>query len=468
MFVKNDLLRLHITDMGIGKEGIGKVDSFPIFVKDALPGDYIEAKITKVKKQYAYGRLERIIEASPERIEPRCPVHRPCGGCQIAALDYKAALRFKQDRVKQQLIRLGGQDEATLERIMEPIIGMEDPYHYRNKAQFPVGRDVSGKVISGFYAAHSHRIIPHDDNPSGCSIGQPLADRIRRRITAFLQQKNIPIYDEISGRGQVRHIFIRIGHSSGQVMVCLIVNAAANRCLPWEADLIRELTEREEIPGLTGICLNYQQEPNNVILGPQTRCIWGRSYIEDSIQGLTFHISVNSFYQVNSIQMEKLYATALDFADLSPADTVWDIYCGIGTISLCAAKQAGHVYGVEYVERAILDARANAVRNGLTNTDFYVGAAEEVLPRLYREENIKASVIIVDPPRKGCDPAVLETIARMEPQRLVYVSCDVATLARDVKRMEELGYRLERVRAVDMFPWTVHVEGVVLMSRKEK
>lgn len=461
MFAKNDLVRLHITDMGIGKEGIGKVDSFPIFVKDALPGDYIEAKIIKAKKQYAYGRLERILMPSSDRIEPLCPVHRACGGCQIAALDYRAALRFKEERVKQQLSRLGGLSSERLAACMEPIIGMEEPYHYRNKAQFPVGRDADGRLLSGFYAAHSHRIIQHED----CAIGQPQADDIRRRVLDFMQREGLTAYDEQTGRGLVRHIFVRIGHVSGQVMICLIINEEPKRSRPWEAALVRELTETKPVASLASLCLNFQREANNVILGSETRCLWGKPYIEDSLLGLHFHISVNSFYQVNSVQTEKLYQTALDYAALTAEDVVWDIYCGIGTISLCAARQAGHVYGVEYVERAISDAKENAARNGLTNTDFYAGAAEEVLPRLYAEENIRASVMIVDPPRKGCAPEVLKTIAQMAPKRLVYVSCDVATLARDVKRMEELGYRLEKVRAVDMFPWTVHVEVITLLSK---
>jgi len=471
---KDDIITLCIDDMGIDGEGIGKLDGFTFFVKDAVIGDEVEAKVMKVKKGYAYARLMRIIRPSTDRIDPKCPYHRQCGGCQIQALDYKAQLAFKENKVRNNLNRIGGFSIELLDRVMEPAVGMKVPFYYRNKAQFPVGADKNGAPVTGFYAGRTHTIIPNTD----CALGVKENKRILECLLDHMKKYEIPPYNEASGEGLVRHILIRKGFTTGEIMVCIILNGDD---LPHADRLVERLIK---IKGMTSISVNSNKENTNVIMGKTCRTIWGRDTICDVIHvrsvesidagsemvfpgssGITFAISPLSFYQVNPVQTEKLYSIALDYAGLTGTETVWDLYCGIGTISLFMAKKAKQVYGVEVVGQAVADARENARRNNIENARFYVGKAEEVLPDLYEREGIYADVICVDPPRKGCDAACLDTIVKMAPQRIVYVSCDSATLARDLKYLCANGYELRRVRAVDLFGQTVHVESIVLLSK---
>lgn len=455
---KDDIVRLEIEDISADGLGIGHAEGMAVFVKDTVIGDEILAKITKMKKTYAYGRLDTLLKASPDRVEPVCPVARPCGGCQIQAMDYQAQLRFKQNKIKNNLIRLGGFAEAQLDAIMEPVLGMEEPFHYRNKAQFPVGTDREGRLIAGFYAGRTHTIIDHHD----CALGIKENRKILEIVLEHMRNCHISAYEESTGKGLVRHVMIRSGFRTGQIMVCLVVNG---RKIPEEENLVRELAA---LPGMTSIVLNVNREKTNVILGRETRLLWGREYIEDEIGDVKYRISPLSFYQVNPVQTEKLYGTALEYAGLTGNETVWDLYCGIGTISLFLARRAGKVYGVEIVPEAIADAKKNAELNHFDNVEFYVGKAEEVLPEKYEKEGISADVIVIDPPRKGCEEKVLDTMIKMGPERIVYVSCDSATLARDLKYLCGHGYELKQVRGTDMFPMSVHVECVVLMSRVTK
>ena len=478
-YSKNDIVTVKIEDIGTEGEGIGKLEGFTLFVKDAVMGDVVEARLVKVKKNYAYARLEKVLTPSPLRVEPVCPYHKQCGGCQIQAMSYEAQLQFKENKVKNNLVRIGGFDQLFIESVMEPVVGMEQPWHYRNKAQFPVGTDKDGRIITGFYAGRTHSIIANTD----CALGVEENEPILQKVLAYMQNEKVSAYDETTGQGLVRHILIRKGFTSGEIMVCLVING---KSLPKEDRLVSTL---REIPGMTSIWLNYNTKNTNVIMGTEGRVLWGQNTITDVIhrrsieeinsgkdclrydpkenvpQGITFAISPLSFYQVNPIQTEKLYSLALDYAGLTGEETVWDLYCGIGTISLFMAQRAKAVYGVEIVPQAIEDARKNAERNHIENAAFYVGKAEEVLPRLYEEEHIFADVICVDPPRKGCDEACLNTIIKMAPKRIVYVSCDSATLARDLKYLCENGYEIRKVRAVDQFGQTVHVETVVILSQ---
>ena len=450
-FKKNDIVTVTIEDMGKDGEGIGKVDGFTLFIKDAVIGDVVEAKLMKVKKNYGYARLMKIVTPSADRVEPKCPVYRQCGGCQIQALDYQAQLKFKERKVRGNLERIGGFTDIPL----EPIMGMEEPYHYRNKAQFPVGMDKNGEIVTGFYAGRTHDIIPN----TKCYLGSEGNEEILQVVLDYMKTYNVSAYDEAKGKGLVRHILIRTGFTSGEIMVCLVING---KKLPKSEKLVEAL---KKIQGMTSITFNVNEKRTNVILGEEIKLLWGRTYIQDNIGDITYRISPLSFYQVNPVQTKKLYETALEYADLKGEETVWDLYCGIGTISLFLAQRAKQVYGVEIVPQAIEDARENAVLNHIENAKFYVGKAEEVLPELYDQEGIYADVIVVDPPRKGCDEKCLETIVKMQPKRVVYVSCDSATLARDLRYLCDRGYEVKRVRGCDMFPMTGHVETVVLMSK---
>ena len=479
-FKKNDIITIVIEDVGVHGEGIGKIQdetSFTFFVKDAVIGDVVEAKIMKVKKNYAYAKLMKIITPSSQRVEPKCLYNKQCGGCQIQALAYPAQLMLKTNMVKNNLIRIGGFSKAFLETVMEPIIGMEQPFYYRNKAQFPIGVNKNGEPIAGFYAERTHVIISNTD----CALGAAENRQVLEMILSYMKQHHVSPYMESTGTGIVRHVLIRKGFATGEIMVCVIINADK---LPFEEKLTQLLCT---IKGITSISININKEKTNVIMGRKCRLLWGNDTISDVIyprtpeeiaqnhdrcdhenkQGIVFAISPLSFYQVNPIQTEKLYSIALEYAGLTGTETVWDLYCGIGTISLFMARQAKHVYGVEIVDQAITDARKNAARNGIQNVDFYVGKAEEVLPNLYETKGIHADVICIDPPRKGCDQACLETIVKMQPKRVVYVSCDSATLARDLKYLCENGYEVKRARMVDMFAQTVHVEVACCLQRKD-
>ena len=488
---KGHEIKVRIIDIGMRGEGIGKLeDGYTVFIKDAVIGDHVRASIMKANKSYAYAHLEQILQASPHRVEPLCPVARQCGGCQLQALSYEQELVYKQNKVRSDLIRIGGFSEEEIDAVMDPIVGMTEdpdgPWRYRNKAQVPVGYSAGkkgskapGRVVAGFYAGRTHSIIPMTD----CLLGAEINRDIINRVLTYMEIHRVPPYDEETGKGLVRHILIRNGKYSGQIMVCLIVNGDS---LPYEADLVDHL---QTVPGITSIVLNTNTERTNVILGKQLRTLWGRDEIEDTLhvydisgdgsfvpaaEAVTFRISPLSFYQVNPGQTQKLYSLAMNYAGLTGKETVWDLYCGVGTISLFMARRAGKVCGVEIIPEAIENAKQNAVRNGIGNAEFYVGKAEEVLPayvqaRRAAGEDPDIDVICVDPPRKGCDAKCLETILEIQPERVVYVSCDPATLARDLRILADGGYRLQKVRPVDQFGHTVHVETVVLMSRiKEK
>lgn len=450
-FRKNDLVTLEIEDCGIDGEGIGKADGFTVFVKDAVIGDTVTAKIIKAKKNYGYGRLMEVLKPSPYRVEPKCEFARQCGGCQLQALSYDQQLVFKTNKVKGHLERIGGFTDIP----MEPIIGMDELFHYRNKAQFPVGRNKEGKIVTGFYAGRTHNIIENRD----CALGVAENKEVLDRVIAHMEKYGIEPYNEATGKGLVRHVLIRYGYFTKEVMVCLILNG--NK-LPKEEQLVKSLCE---IPGMTSITINVNKKHSNVILGEEIRLLWGQEYITDRIGDISYRISPLSFYQVNPMQTQKLYAKALEYADLHGQETVWDLYCGIGTISLFLAQKAKFVRGVEIVPAAIENAKENAKLNGLENTEFFVGKAEEVLPREYKKNGVYADVIVVDPPRKGCDETLLETMIEMNPERIVYVSCDSATLARDLKYLCERGYELRKVCPVDQFGMTVHVETVCLLSK---
>ena len=452
-FRKNDLVTLEIEDCGIDGEGIGKADGFTVFVKDAVIGDTVTAKIIKAKKNYGYGRLMEVLKPSPYRVEPKCEFARQCGGCQLQALSYDQQLVFKTNKVKGHLERIGGFTDIP----MEPIIGMDELFHYRNKAQFPVGRNKEGKIVTGFYAGRTHNIIENRD----CALGVAENKEVLDRVIAHMEKYGIEPYNEATGKGLVRHVLIRYGYFTKEVMVCLILNG--NK-LPKEEQLVKSLCE---IPGMTSITINVNKKRSNVILGEEICLLWGQEYITDRIGDISYQISPLSFYQVNPMQTQKLYAKALEYADLHGQETVWDLYCGIGTISLFLAQKAKFVRGVEIVPAAIENAKENAKLNGLENTEFFVGKAEEVLPREYKKNGVYADVIVVDPPRKGCDETLLETMIEMNPDRIVYVSCDSATLARDLKYLCERGYELRKVCPVDQFGMTVHVETVVLLSQQK-
>lgn len=452
-FKKNDLVTVKIEDMGHDGEGIGKAEGYTLFIKDTVIGDVVEAKIMKMKKNYGYARLVRVLEASKDRTEPKCPVARACGGCQLQFLTYEKQLEFKKKKVMGNLERIGGFSDISVEKVM----GMENPWRYRNKAQFPVGKDKDRNLITGFYAGRTHSIIPN----TNCYLGVEVNEEILNAVLDYMRENHVEPYDEATGKGLVRHILIRYGFKTKEIMVCIIING---RKIPNAAGLVEKL---KDISGMTSITLNVNTKRNNVILGNEILPLWGKEFITDYIGEVKYQISPLSFYQVNPVQTEKLYGTALEYAGLTGKEIVWDLYCGIGTISLFLAQKAQKVYGVEIVPAAIEDARKNAEINGIDNAEFFVGKAEEVLPAKYKEDGVYADVIVVDPPRKGCDGALIETMLSMKPERIVYVSCDSATLARDLKVLCEKEYQVEKVAVCDMFPGSVHVETVVLLGRKK-
>ena len=452
-FKKNNTVILRIEDMSQDGLGIGKAEGYALFVKDTVIGDLAKVKILKTKKNYGFARLEELLEASDKRTEPKCPLARPCGGCQLQMMKYEEQLRWKEQKVRSDLQRLGGFQEIP----MEPIQGMENPFRYRNKAQFPIGYDREGKLVAGFYAGRTHTIIPADD----CLLGSESNRRILGRILDWMGRYGIAAYREDTGKGLVRHALIRSGFATGEIMVCLVING---KQFPRGKELTESLTQ---IPGMTSITFSSNTRRDNVILGDSYEVLWGQDYITDSIGEIRYQISPLSFYQVNPVQTRRLYRQALEYAGLTGKETVYDLYCGIGTISLFLAQRAGKVFGVEIVPQAVEDARANARLNGITNAEFFAGRAEEIVPRQYREQGIRADVVVVDPPRKGCGEELLETMTAMAPEKIVYVSCDPATLARDLKYLCARGYELKKVRAFDQFPQTVHVETVVLLSHKK-
>ena len=473
-YQKGDVLTVTIEDLSDEGLGIGKADGYALFIKDTVVGDECKVKIMKAKKNYAFAHLEEVIKPSSFRITPLCKNAKACGGCQLQAMSYESELAFKENKVKNNLIRIGGFPEEFIESIKEPIVGMDTPFRYRNKAQYPIGYDRNGNLVAGFYAGRTHDIIPNTD----CLLGREINKKILECILSFMSQEKISAYNEKTGKGLLRHVLIREGFTSGEIMVCLVVNA---KSLPKEEQLCETLIK--EVPAIASICLNVNLKDTNDIMGDETRVLWGKETIEDELDKVKFKISARSFYQINPVQTERLYKKALDYASLSGKESVWDLYCGIGTISLFLARKAGRVYGVEIIPEAIADAKENANLNGINNADFFVGKAEEVLPEFYEKQKkeceaeklldsdkdsqsmLHPDVIVVDPPRKGCDEKCLETMLKMEPERIVYVSCDSATLARDLKILCEEKYELKAWQCYDQFSRTVHVETVVLLKK---
>lgn len=459
---KNDIVTVEITDIGVSGEGIGHVDGYTLFIKDAVIGDVVEAKVMKAKKNYGYARLMKVITPSEYRVEPKCAFARRCGGCQIQEMSYDRQLVFKDQKIRGNLERIGGFTKDQIDTVMQSVVGMEHPFGYRNKAQFPFGTDKEGNPITGFYAGRTHDIIANTD----CALGVEQNKEILEIILQYMRENKIKSYDEKTGKGLIRHALIRYGFKTKEIMVCLVVNG---KKLPKAERLIEKLIQ---IEGMTSITISPNTRRDNVIMGDSYEILWGQGYITDYIGNVKYQISPLSFYQVNPVQTEKLYGLALEYADLKGDETVWDLYCGIGTISLFLAQKAKQVYGVEIVPQAIDDAKENAKINAIDNAEFFVGKAEEVLPEYYAEyerehngETAHADVIVVDPPRKGCDETLLETIVKMQPEKVVYVSCDSATLARDLKYLCANGYEIKMCRGVDQFPQTVHVESIVLLSK---
>ena len=461
---KNDIVTVEITDIGVSGEGIGHVDGYTLFIKDAVIGDVVEVKVMKAKKNYGYARLMKVITPSEYRVEPKCAFARRCGGCQIQEMSYDRQLVFKDQKIRGNLERIGGFTKDQIDTVMQPVVGMEHPFGYRNKAQFPFGTDKEGNPITGFYAGRTHDIIANTD----CALGVEQNKEILEIILQYMRENKIKSYDEKTGKGLIRHALIRYGFKTKEIMVCLVING---KKLPKAERLIEKLIQ---IEGMTSITISPNTRRDNVIMGDSYEILWGQGYITDYIGNVKYQISPLSFYQVNPVQTEKLYGLALEYADLKGDETVWDLYCGIGTISLFLAQKAKQVYGVEIVPQAIDDAKENAKINAIDNAEFFVGKAEEVLPEYYAEyerehngETAHADVIVVDPPRKGCDETLLETIVKMQPEKVVYVSCDSATLARDLKYLCANGYEIKMCRGVDQFPQSVHVETVVLLSHKK-
>ena len=454
---KNQEFIVTIEDMNEDGAGVGKVDGYIWFVKDAVIGDVVRAKAMKIKKSYGFARLMEVLEPSVSRVIPSCPVARQCGGCQLQAMSYEEQLKFKERKVMNNLIRIGKFAEDEIH--MLPIMGMEEPWRYRNKAQFPFGKDKDGNVIAGFYAGRTHAIVEAEDCLLGVEENREILDIVKR----FMKEMKIEPYDELSHKGLVRHVLIRKGFKTDEIMVCLVING--NK-LPGKERLVEMLTGGDGVKGMTSISYSVNQEKTNVIMGKEIVNLYGPGYITDYIGNVKYQISPLSFYQVNPVQTELLYGTALEYAGLTGNEIVWDLYCGIGTISLFLAQKAKKVYGVEIVPQAIEDARRNAEINGIHNAEFFVGKAEEVLPEQFEKNHVHADVIVVDPPRKGCDAVCLDTILKMRPERVVYVSCDSATLARDLRYLADGGYVMGRGRCCDMFPGTVHVETVCLLVRK--
>ncbi len=501
-YKKGDMIELDIIDMSTTGEGIGKTGAFTWFVKDSVVGDRISASVMKTKKSYGYARLNEVIKPSKDRIQPQCSVARACGGCSLQNMSYESQLELKDKMIINNLIRIGKfpkdyfVDETDLKEekdvcIHYPIIGMENPWRYRNKSIYPISIK-KGSAVYGFYAARTHSVIEVDD----CLIGIEENKSIMEAVIGFIEKYNIAVYDEINHRGLVRNVLIRKGFATGELMVCIVINGDK---LPHSNKLVDSLLKAAKIKSIS---YNVNTAKSNVILGEKEVNLYGDRYIYDYIADIKFRISAKSFFQVNPIQTRKLYDTVLKFANLSKDETVWDLYCGIGSISLYMSKQAGKVYGIEIVKAAVEDALENAKLNKIENVNFLLGEAEKVLPELYDRTSAKmlnkefedkdeisgfveieeeysmggiesipikdileVDCLVLDPPRKGCDKACLDTILKIKPKRIVYVSCDSATLARDLEYLCEKEYELKKVQGVDMFGWSMHVEGVVLLSK---
>lgn len=448
--VKNQNYIMVVSSFGSDGEGVGRINGFTVFVPGAIKGEKVEVRIVKVNKSFAYGKLVMIIEASPARVEPFCESYKYCGGCILQHMSYNRQLEFKAEKVEEALKRIGRIENA----VVHDTIGMDDAFAYRNKAQFPVGQ-ADGLPQIGFYYPRSHRVV---DLPE-CGIQHEMCNVVMDVMRNVIKENEIPVYDEATCEGVIRHIVVRVGYRTGDVMVVVATNG---KSLPGREIIVGALKER--ITGLKSVVQNINDKDTNVILGKENVTLYGTDTIEDYIGEFRFKVSPLSFLQVNPRQTETLYGKALEYAGLKGHETVFDLYCGIGTISLFLCRKAYRVYGVESVPEAVEDARENARINGIENVEFVVGQAERVVSELYGR-GIKADVVVVDPPRKGCDEELLRTVAEMGVERVVYVSCNPATLARDLGYLQERGYRVVEVQPVDMFPHTGHVETVVLMSR---
>ncbi len=461
-FRKNDIIEAVIDGLGNEGEGVAHVDGFPFFIKDTAVGDRVKALVMKVKKNLGYAKLLSVEEPSECRTEPVCRVSSCCGGCTLQHITYEAELKYKEDKVYNCLLRIGGIPEDVLREAGEPIAGMEEPYRYRNKAQYPIGRDKAGKAVAGFYSGRTHHIVPEDD----CALSPVEFSGIVRAFLSFLDEYKVPVYDENTGEGLIRHLLIRKGFNTGEIMVCAV---SASESVPH----IEVLKERlAEFPGIASLCLNVNPDKTNVILGEKVILLSGKPYIEDVLCGLRFRISALSFYQVNPVMTEKLYLRAMEYASIEDRldiTEIWDLCCGIGTISLTAASlcPGGRVHGVEIVPQAVKDAEMNAEFNGIKNADFAAADAGEYMSGYLRgNPDANPDIVFLDPPRKGLSSGLIETVVSMSPKKIVYISCDPATLARDLKLFIEAGYSLKRYRPFDQFPRTGHVETVVLLTRQ--
>jgi 23S rRNA (uracil1939-C5)-methyltransferase len=441
-----------IDDIGVHGEGIGRIDGYTVFVEGALPGEKVRIRVSKAGRNHGYGKLLDIVVPSPDRVLPPCPYTGRCGGCTLQHISYNRQLQFKTRRVRDALERIGKITGVTVHN----TVGMDQPWRYRNKAQFPV-RMEDGLLSIGFFAPGSHDIVDIDR----CLIQHKTGDNVIEIIRKFILKYNVPVYDEQTHRGIIRHVVTRMGFKSGQLMVAIVTNG---RNLPHSDKLVGLLTTN--IPNITSIVQNINDRKTNVILGNENITLWGQGHIVDTLAGLTFKISPLSFYQVNPVQTEILYGKVMEYAALTGRETVIDLYSGIGTISLFLARNAGKVYGIEEVPQAVEDAWENAKLNHISNVEFITGKAEELIPKLV-DSGLHADVVVLDPPRKGCEDEVLEALGHMIPQRIVYVSCNPATLARDLKFLTERGYKVEELQPVDMFPHTPHVECVTWIQKKK-
>jgi len=450
MLRRNDIFEMTCENFGQDAQGVCRHEGMAVFVPGLLPGERANVRIVKPEKRYAFGRVEELLETSPDRAEPFCPIYKRCGGCSCQHMAYDTSLKFKQDQVQQLLSRVGG-----LDIVVPPVLGMDEPFAYRNKGAYPVA-EIKGAPTCGFFAPRSHDLVPLP--AQGCRIQGKDSHLATQAVLSWMKQSGARAYDEVTGKGLVRHIMTR-STTDGKLMVVLVVT----QCSIPKANLLISLL-RDAVPELVSLCLSINARRTNVILGEEIHTLWGEPVMEDTLHGLRFSASPLSFFQVNPVQTEKLYQLALDYAQLTGCETVVDAYCGAGTISLMLAQKAKKVIGIEIVEPAIRNAEENAVRNGVTNAEFIVGATEDVLPGLVAQ-GMRPDVIVVDPPRKGCEEAVLEAIIACRPERVVYVSCGAPTLARDAKILCEGGYKAEKVQCVDMFCWTGAVETVMLFSR---
>ena len=454
MISKNDIVEIAITGITAEGSGVGRVDGMAVFVPAAAEGDILQVKILKTAKSYAFGKIEKIEKASPHRIQPDCPQFLQCGGCVFRHMTYESELRAKEQRVRDAMQRIGGFDNIKI----LPIVGAQNPDHYRNKAQLPIGRGGNGQLQMGFFASHSHRII----HSNTCMLQPEIFNSAIEAVQEWASIYKPEPYDEASHKGRLRHLYLRIAEATGEVMVCMVVNANG---VPGEEELSQLLQTR--VPGLKSFVINSNREKTNVIMGKKCRTVWGQDYITDELCGLKFNISPLSFYQINRSQAQRLYTIAGEYANLQANEVVLDLYCGTGTIGLTMASKAKKVIGIEIVEQAIKDAKTNAALNNIENAEFICADALQA-GQILEDRNCTPDVVILDPPRKGCDADLIAAIVKINPARIVYVSCDPATLARDLKIFSKNHYQSVQLTPVDMFPRTAHVEMVVLMSRVEK